>query len=250
MAPKGADPVCANGNLALCPGDPTTPATVVTSGGSLTGETVDWSNQQYQNALNQYGSVISNVATTGNYNWFTTSLGGKPSMGSAAGEDICMCIIDGYSSSWVAVVAGALAAGAVGTSVGNPIAQLIDQILHNAASGDADDEDAPDPAGWIGDPDVRAKVPEAWGPGSSNKKGVGTRWVDPENKKGNSIRIDKGDPNNPQKSQQEDHVVISHNGVQVGRDGKPLPGRLKDNYEQGHIPVDEWKTWETWWSPN
>ncbi|TCC36938.1 LamG-like jellyroll fold domain-containing protein [Kribbella sindirgiensis] len=68
--PPPGDPVCANGNPALCPGDPTTPATVVTSEGDLTDETADWSNQQYQTALDTAGSVISNVASTGNYNWF------------------------------------------------------------------------------------------------------------------------------------------------------------------------------------
>ncbi|TDO68097.1 RHS repeat-associated protein [Kribbella sp. VKM Ac-2571] len=68
--PPPGDPVCANGNPALCPGDPTTPATVVTSGGDLTQETVDWSNQQYQNALHTAGSVVHSVSATGSYNWF------------------------------------------------------------------------------------------------------------------------------------------------------------------------------------
>jgi hypothetical protein len=68
--PPPGNPVCASGNP-LCPTGPAQPATVVTSGGDLTNETTAWSDQQYKNALNQYGSVISSVSTTGSYNWFT-----------------------------------------------------------------------------------------------------------------------------------------------------------------------------------
>ncbi|MEV4260224.1 RHS repeat-associated core domain-containing protein [Kribbella sp. NPDC049584] len=85
--PPPGNPVCATGNP-LCPGDPTTPATVVGAQGDLTTETTAWSNQQYQNALNQYGSVISSVSVTSSYNPFTMSLSGDGGDGSSLGAKI------------------------------------------------------------------------------------------------------------------------------------------------------------------
>jgi hypothetical protein len=134
--PPPGDPVCANGNPALCPGDPTTPATVVTSGGDLTQETVDWSNQQYQTALDQYGSVISNVAATGGYNWFN-GINGSQQCKSAD------CLGPGFGGPGAVGVpgaggmagAGAIAAGGAASGIGDAIAKIIDQILHNAAAG-------------------------------------------------------------------------------------------------------------------
>jgi RHS repeat-associated protein len=90
--PPPGNPFCASGNP-LCPGDPSQPATVVTSGGDLTDETSAWSNQQYETALNQYGSVISSVSTTGTYNWFNSiqicdsaDCGGEPGEPQVGGE--------------------------------------------------------------------------------------------------------------------------------------------------------------------
>jgi RHS repeat-associated protein len=131
--PPPGDPVCASGNP-LCPGDPSQPATVVTSGDDLTDETTAWSAQQYQNALDTTGSVVDSVGTTGGYNWFTMGLGGRPSMGGAANEDMCLCIIDGYSTSW-GLIGVAVAIGGAGIPLGDAIGQIIDQILQNAASG-------------------------------------------------------------------------------------------------------------------
>ena len=92
------------------------------------------------------------------------------------------------------------------------------------------------------------KIPGKWGPGRSNNKGEGSRWQDPQNP-GNGVRIDRGNPNNSQPSQQVDHVVVRSDGRIIGRDGKPIKGPLKDNYETGHIPLDEWLTWTTWYKP-
>jgi hypothetical protein len=92
------------------------------------------------------------------------------------------------------------------------------------------------------------KVPTDWGSGRPNKKGEGQRWTDPDNP-GNGIRIDRGDPNNSQEIQRTDHVVVRHNGVVIGRDGKPLPGRIADYPELAHIPLDEWLTWSDWNRP-
>lgn len=45
--------------------------------------------------------------------------------------------------------------------------------------------------------DVRSRVPPGWGDGAPTKKGEGWRWTDPEDQD-NSVRIDRGDPNNSQ----------------------------------------------------
>jgi hypothetical protein len=96
--------------------------------------------------------------------------------------------------------------------------------------------------------DAQRKVPGEWGEGAPNKKGVGCRWTDPGDR-GNGIRIDKGDPNNPQPSQQVDHVVVRRNGKVIGRDGQPIKGSVKDNREQSHIPLSEWEKWRNWYAP-
>ena len=84
--------------------------------------------------------------------------------------------------------------------------------------------------------------------GSPNQSGTGTRWQDPDNP-GNGVRIDRGNPNNSQPSQQEDHVVVRHNGRVIGRHGSPIDGSIAENYEQAHIPLSEYETWSTWNRP-
>ncbi|MFD5696466.1 pre-toxin TG domain-containing protein [Streptomyces lasiicapitis] len=79
-----------------------------------------------------------------------------------------------------------------------------------------------------------------------NRKGAGYRWNDG---KGNGVRIDKGEPSNPQKYQQVDHVVINSGGKIIGRDGKVIGGSIKDNPRAAHIPVDEWVKWKAWNKP-
>ncbi|GAA2127201.1 WXG100-like domain-containing protein [Actinomadura napierensis] len=96
--------------------------------------------------------------------------------------------------------------------------------------------------------DALEKVPDEWGDGKPNKKGVGYRWTDPQNP-GNGIRIDEGDPSNPQPAQRVDHVVVRVGGKVIGRDGQPLEGSIKQNWEQAHIPLSEWLKWGSWRSP-
>ncbi|NJP94870.1 hypothetical protein HCN51_36475 [Nonomuraea sp. FMUSA5-5] len=98
-------------------------------------------------------------------------------------------------------------------------------------------------------PDGRTDhIPSEWGSGKPNKKGVGTRWQDPENQ-GNGVRVDRGNPDNPQPSQQVDHVVVRYNGRVIGRDGNPITGSIKDDFENAHIPFSEWSKWSTWYKP-
>ena len=107
---------------------------------------------------------------------------------------------------------------------------------------------APRTTSWLDDA-ATSKVPSGWGTGRPNKKGVGTRWVDPANPKTNGIRIDQGNPASPLTTQQVDHVVVRSGGEVIGRDGNPISGSIRDNYEMAHIPLDEWLTWSTWNAP-
>ncbi len=95
---------------------------------------------------------------------------------------------------------------------------------------------------------ARSKLPPEWGDGSANRKGVGTRWQDP-NDPGSGVRIDQGNPANPQVTQQGDHVVVRYDGKVIGRDGRPLTGSVASDPTMSHIPLSEWLTWSTWYSP-
>ncbi|MEN3540967.1 DNRLRE domain-containing protein [Microbispora sp. ZYX-F-249] len=109
-------------------------------------------------------------------------------------------------------------------------------LVHNANPADC----------WV--PNGRTDhIPSGWNT-QPNKKGVGTRWTDPENQ-GNGVRIDQGNPDNPQPTQQVDHVIVRHNGRVIGRDGKPITGSIKDDFDNAHIPYSEWSTWSTWYAP-
>lgn len=94
----------------------------------------------------------------------------------------------------------------------------------------------------------KSKVPSTWGDGTPNTKGVGQKWVDPQNP-GNRVRIDQGNPQNSQLTQQIDHVQVNSGGRVIGRDGNPIEGTVKDNYEQAHVPLDDWLRWQDWNRP-
>nr|MDI7274175.1 hypothetical protein [Cronobacter dublinensis] len=104
-------------------------------------------------------------------------------------------------------------------------------------------------AAWGVPGSVSDKFPSGWGSSTANIKGVGFRWQDPNNK-GNGVRIDQGNPNISQPTQQVDHVIVRFNGKVIGRDGKPIQGSIADNAEKAHIPLSEYMTWKNWNSPN
>ncbi|WP_137940465.1 RHS repeat-associated core domain-containing protein, partial [Chitinivorax sp. B] len=87
-------------------------------------------------------------------------------------------------------------------------------------------EDGSEVEGWKIPQEARNKIPPEWGDGEPNRKKDGTRWHNPENPKGQGVRIDKGDPNSKLPSQQEDHVIVRDKQV-IGRDGKPISGSIK-----------------------
>lgn len=95
----------------------------------------------------------------------------------------------------------------------------------------------------------RGTIPDAWGSGEVTKKGVGRRWFDPNNPKANGVRIDQGNPNNSQPSQQVDHVVVRKDGKVIGRNGQQIQGKISDDPINAHIPLQEWLTWSKWYEP-
>lgn len=98
-------------------------------------------------------------------------------------------------------------------------------------------------------PSIVNKLPPGWGSGVPNQKpGTGFRWHDPGDP-GNGFRYDIGNPESPFPAQQVDHVVVRCNGKVIGRDGKPIKGSIKQNYEQAHIPASEYEKWKFWNKP-
>lgn len=94
-----------------------------------------------------------------------------------------------------------------------------------------------------------SKFPESFNSPVPNRKGSeGFRWSDSKNK-GNNVRIDKGNINNSQSRQRIDHVIVNSNGKVIGRNGKPIEGSIKQNWDQAHIPLKEYEKWKTWNSP-
>ncbi|GAA4889223.1 putative T7SS-secreted protein [Saccharopolyspora cebuensis] len=155
--------------------------------------------------------------------------------------------VAGVPLNYVSGAGMAVGAGMVAASVGG---------LGAEAAGDDEveviDTDSAEPATapslpWE-DPAVQEKLPSEWGDGQANKKGVGQRWEDPDNP-GNGVRIDQGNPNNSQATQQVDHVIVRDNGKVIGRDGEPIPGSIKQHPDQAHIPLSEWKQWNSWNQP-
>jgi hypothetical protein len=102
---------------------------------------------------------------------------------------------------------------------------------------------------WTAPKDVTEKIPPKWGAGRPTKKGIGLRWTDPKNPKGNIVRVDKGDPNSTYLTQRIDHVVVQSDGKIIGRDGKPIAGSVKNNFDAAHIPLTEYRTWSRWNTP-
>ncbi len=107
---------------------------------------------------------------------------------------------------------------------------------------------------WEIPSDVLAKIPEAWGPGIPNRKAkkrpakAGLRWFDPDEDQ-NGVRIDRGNPDSRYPSQQVDHVIVNFGGRIIGRDGNPIKGSIRDNYNDAHIPLSEYRTWKHWFKP-
>ena len=90
---------------------------------------------------------------------------------------------------------------------------------------------------------IISRFPKTWSV-NPNRKGIGFRWSDPNNK-GNGVRVDKGNPDHSHAAQRVDHVVVRSNGRIIGRDGKPVQGSIKQNYNNAHIPLSEYMGWKS-----
>lgn len=108
---------------------------------------------------------------------------------------------------------------------------------------------APPPPGPFPPAAARDKVPADWGPGLDNRKGVGRRWADPRDRRLNRIRIERGDPADPQPSQRVDRVRVVHQGKSIGRDGREIRGAVRLDPVNAHIPLSDWLQWRTWYAP-
>jgi len=142
------------------------------------------------------------------------------------------------------VVVGILGAEAIplisGAKKAKDAADKLDEIANNRGPSARQDWEVPQ--------NVRDKLPENWGNGVANKKGEGVRFQDPDNP-GNGVRVDRGNPDHSLPSQKVDHVVVRYGGRVLGRDGNPISGTIKENATQAHIPLSEYQTWSTWFSP-
>jgi RHS repeat-associated protein len=123
-----------------------------------------------------------------------------------------------------------------------PAAEPFPIIMTNES---ADENDCP----WTIPQGALDKIPSAWGQGVPTRKAIGTKWRDPNNPKGNVIRIDKGNPKSSYPTQQVDHVVIVSDGVVIGADGSPINGTIKQNPVESHIPLSDWSNWSSWNKP-
>ncbi|WP_374199128.1 putative T7SS-secreted protein [Actinotalea ferrariae] len=99
---------------------------------------------------------------------------------------------------------------------------------------------------WLAD--AARRIPEEWGVGAPNKKGIGFRWYSPDYQS-HGVRVDEGHPSSPFPTQQIHHVVVRKDGAVLGRDGLPLTSSVAVEAERSHIPLSEWMTWSDWGTP-
>ena len=69
-------------------------------------------------------------------------------------------------------------------------------------------------------------VPPHW-VGESLPLGQGWCWSNPQNR-GDSVRLFRGDPEDPQPSKQRPYVLVTVNGILLGHDGRPTGEKLND----------------------
>jgi len=169
--------------------------------------------------------------------------------GTIAAIGVGTCTTTTLGACIVAAVPAVTGGIATGSRTGNLLGAVLDAVLSsvNDASDKKPANDAAAGAGTV-PPEVIDKIPAEWGDGDDNRKGKGTRWQDPNNK-GSGVRVDKGDPNNSQPSQQVDHVIVRDKGVVIGRDGNPINGSIKQDPTNAHIPLSEYVNWSSWNKP-
>ncbi|MGN8172519.1 RHS repeat-associated core domain-containing protein [Agrobacterium sp. 22117] len=158
-------------------------------------------------------------------------------------------------NSALSAAAGTKAASVFGSYIGSIFQQTkqienTKEIANTESRGQAAISAEGQSSGWRSQVNngTQGKIPKSWGESSPTRKGEGLRWRDPSDK-GNSVRIDRGNPTSPNPSQRVDHVVINRGGRVVGRDGNPINGSIKNDAVNAHVPHSEWKNWSSWDKP-
>jgi hypothetical protein len=95
------------------------------------------------------------------------------------------------------------------------VVQPSPSLAVDAASEDQETE------AWLTGKSRPSQVPADW-IGSATKSAPGWRWDDPKNP-GNSVRIFRGNPNDPDPTKRRPYVVVVRNGQVIGRNGAPIP---------------------------
>ena len=92
--------------------------------------------------------------------------------------------------------------------------------------------------GPAGDPGaiVTKQIPSNWSMKKS-KNGQGTVFKDPNNPTGNNVRVQGGNPNSPNASQQTPYVKQKSNGKTVDVNGKQVDPKSSES----HIPKSDFK---------
>jgi hypothetical protein len=124
-------PDCANGNPALCPGNPNQPATTVGTGDDQTGENGAGADLTFQNALDQTGSVIGSVGLTMTfpYQKGLPPDGGGGTLGRGGGGGVVIGGTVAGAGGW-GTIAGTTSV--IGGLLG--IGKLFDGLLQNGAN--------------------------------------------------------------------------------------------------------------------
>ncbi|WP_431045779.1 RHS repeat domain-containing protein [Roseateles sp. L2-2] len=127
--------------------------------------------------------------------------------------------------------------------------RAMDALNAEALEAGDDPQGSSQGGGWQPPQEATDKIPDEWGDGEPNSGGEGRKYKDPKAPKENIVRIDKGNPDNSQPSQQVDHVVVLSGGKVRGRDGNPINGSIKNDPVNAHIPLSEWVRWSRWDRP-
>lgn len=71
----------------------------------------------------------------------------------------------------------------------------------------------------------------------TSKNGQGTKFADPNNRAGNNVRVQSGNPKSPNESQQNPYVKETRNGKVIDNKGS----EVKSDSKEAHIPKADYK---------
>ncbi len=71
----------------------------------------------------------------------------------------------------------------------------------------------------------------------TSNKGIGTKFMDPKNPKGNNVRVQQGNPNSSNPAQQKPYVKQTKDGQVIDKNGQSV----SSDSPAAHQPKDEFK---------